>query len=397
MADIFDIAQDFADVFEGNGNGNGNGNGYNGDLGGPNAAEGTWATALGCVLLPTLYAVRQYTGRTWDRTWRLLPMYSVGILCVLTLYVAYYTQATSSTLCAMPAHVNQDYVHLYCGGHVFQYFSWFRDTYHQQLNSRYYNVRVYVTWYSYLPLVFGVLAIICFVPELVWIVLTDFGAKKLRLSYTMKALREDDDKACMDNFDNLRNAAVWSKLICCKLLSTVVAAACAAGCYYALFLSPIPLFPKEVICELPMQGNNQIQRELISCVMPQNHFTEQIFILLIFWFCFVFAANFLSIISWCIYCSRLVFACLVHDVQGVLPSSMLHSDMSYTQILSVTLAWQIGGCEMSNRYVRWISKSYCKRKGISDEGEGGMNGSHQEVDAPDPDGDYEDSEAEDGV
>ena len=381
MDNIFDAILDVADQENPNPFAGETCSGPDGDSPGGEDLGTNWLFTLPCLLLPPLLTLRTYQLQAWDSTWRLVPMYSTALLALLTLVVAYYTQTTNATLCALPPSENADYVQLYCGGHAYQYVSWLRQRYHQQQNSREFKIKVFVTWYSYFPLAFGCAAMICYVPQMVWIFLNQFGATQLNITETVRALRAGDRKACMDKFALLKRASVWSKLIFCKCLSLAIAGALGFLCYWALFLSKRPLFPKEVLCDYIKGSGNQYQNNIIPCVLPVNLFNEQVCILVGFWFAFVCVAHVISILAWCLSVTGGVIKCMAQEVEGLLPASILHSDMSYSQLMSLTLVYEQSGHDLGSKYLRLISDSYCARHNIrigGGEGEPGMNGHHQE-------------------
>ena len=357
----------------------------------------SWYRSLPLLLLPPLYAARSYRHKAFDNVWPLLPFFSTFILTILTLLVAYYTQATNPTVCAMPPHLNSDYVHLLCGNYAYKYYSAVRGVYHHDVLYRHgerqegdSDTRVHLVIYSYFPLVFALVATICYLPQLLWNALQVCDPKGLNLKETVTALRGDDHATVERCFKELRGKSTVTKLMMCKVFSFSVAAGLAALCFYVTQLTTLPIFAKEVLCELRTQGINTYHTSTLSCVMPQNFYNEQIVILLTFWFGFVAVANVGSIIAWLFLISHSFFSLLSAEIGGILPASMLYTKLSYTQILSVCLVWDIYGYNLCAKYIAAISKCYCDDHNIH---LGPMNGAHE--DRAVPINDDEGHEAED--
>ncbi len=276
-------------------------------------------------------------------------MHSIRILCVVTLLVAFYTQTTSLTKCAFPAHVDNEYAEVFCSNHIFMYAEHKGDCgdvmrYHNDIKYQRdgpFNTKILLTFYSYFPLAFIIMAAICFMPQVLWKFMHLFGYGECFLARQIGCLLQSDESEEIQTCcKEMKGHHEFLKIFIGKIFSLIIAGVCLASLYLVLFnpekINLFPLFQKEVLCSFRRAGQTGYITSRLSCIMPQNFYNEQVCIVLLAWFVIVTIANLLSLLSWIVFISPCYIIYVMSSLPGVVGFLMklLYWHSSHNEILS---------------------------------------------------------------
>ena len=342
----------------------------------------SWTAYLAFMpFMPFMLVMLGYGQRAVDCVWRFLPVHSVRILCVLTLLVAFYTQTTSPTKCAFPSQVNAEYAEVVCSNHVFMYAEHGAHgevlRYHSDIKykSEGQNTRIPLTFYSFFPLAFVVMAGVCYLPQVLWKLLHLFGyGERFSAKQIGRLLQNDEREEIRTRCKEMKWHHKFAKIFIAKVFSLIIAAFCSVALYFVLFnpekIGLIPLFHKEVLCIFRAQSLNEYMIRKVSCVLPQNFYNEQVCLLLLAWFVVVTIANIFSLVSWIIFVSRCyvvyMMGSLQREIEGVVgvPVKLLYCHLSYNEILSFLQVWDRWGDPLAAKYLRVLTETYCADNNI---------------------------------
>ena len=334
--------------------------------GGPAVSVPFIRILMTCVPMLWCLGRKHFGGSALDKSWKLLTWYSLAVLMGVTLLVSYYTQATSPAVCLYPGQLNPDYVHTFCGANSFIIYDRYFKIYHSDLHfiTRARDLRIPMSYYSFFPMVFLLAAIMCYIPEIIWNLMSWSGKTRLlRIIHVLKTGTRAEAEAV------LLNQPDWAilKLITVKFLSIIIAGLLSALCFSVSLSWPpsyFPVFPKSVLCDLAIPLGSRPGIEVLRCQLPQNYMNEQVCIGLGGWFGIVALANLFSLCSWI-----LNLCCLTSLIREVIPgtgvyAARLNSNLSGSEKLILILLMDVGRLQDVSRLLRILWNSYCRTNHI---------------------------------